>query len=100
LYHSFKIEGNKIRIYFNYAGSGLVARGGRLTNFTIAGNDSVFVPATNEIEDSTVVVYSDKVQNPVAVRYAWKNAVDPDLFNKEGLPASSFRTDDWKIKLK
>ena len=100
LYRSFKIEGNKIRIYFNYAKEGLEARGGSLTNFIIAGNDSVFVPAEAEIEDSTVVVYSDKVQNPVAVRYAWKNAVDPNLFNKEGLPTSSFRTDYWKIQLK
>jgi sialate O-acetylesterase len=100
LYRSYKTEGNKIRIYFNFAGSGLTARGGTLTNFQIAGSDSLFVPAKAEIKDSTVIVYSDKVQNPIAVRYAWKNAVDPNLFNKEGLPASSFRTDDWKIKLK
>ncbi len=100
LYRSYKIEGNKIRIYFDYAENGLVARGGTLTNFQIAGDDSVFIPAKAEIKDSTVVVYSDKVQNPIAVRYAWKNAVEPNLFNKEGLPASSFRTDSWKIQLK
>lgn len=100
VYRSFKIEGNKIRIYFDFAGKGLVARGGSLTNFQIAGNDSIFVPAKAEIKVSTVIVYSDKVQNPVAVRYAWKNAVDPNLFNKKDLPASSFRTDDWKIQLK
>ncbi len=100
LYRSFDLKGNKIIIYFNFAGSGLAARGGALTNFTIAGKDSVFVPAKAEIEDSTVVVYSDNIQNPIAVRYAWENAVDPNLFNKEGLPASSFRTDDWKIQLK
>ena len=100
VYRSFKTEGNKIRIYFDYAENGLVARGGSLTNFQIAGNDSVFVPAKAEIKDSTVIVYSDKVQNPIAVRYAWENAVDPNLFNKENLPASSFRTDDWKIQLK
>ncbi len=100
VYRSFKIEGNKIRINFDYVGNGLTARGGSLTNFQIAGSDSVFVPADAEIDGSTVIVYSDKVQNPIAVRYAWQNAVAPNLFNKDGLPASSFRTDDWKIQLK
>ncbi len=100
IYRSMKIEGNKIHLYFDHAESGLIARGGSLVNFQIAGNDSIFVPAKAEIDDTTVVVFSDKVQNPAAVRYAWENAVDPNLFNKGGLPASSFRTDNWKIKLK
>jgi sialate O-acetylesterase len=88
-----KIEGDKIRLSFDYTGSGMVAKDGTLTNFFIAGADKEFVPAKATIENNTIVVSSDKVTKPVAVRYAFDNAGVPSLFNKEGLPASSFRTD-------
>jgi sialate O-acetylesterase len=95
IYKSMQVEKNTIRLWFNHIGSGLIARDGELTNFTIAGNDKVFVDATAKIENDTVVVFSEKVLNPVAVRFAFSNTAMPNLFNKEGLPASPFRSDDW-----
>ena len=74
-----------------------MAKGGDLTHFEIAGDDKVFYKAKAVIEDETVVLSSDKVKKPLAVRYAFYNTDEPNLFNQEGLPASSFRTDDWKI---
>jgi len=97
IYKSMKIEGNKIRISFNYFGSGLYCRGDNLTCFIIAGSDSLFHPAKAVIDNNTILVSSDEVKNPVAVRFAFKNADEPNLFNKEGLPASTFRTDNWDI---
>jgi sialate O-acetylesterase len=92
-----KTENSKpaIRLFFDHVGSGLTTKGGKLTDFTIAGEDGKFVEANAEIDNNTIVVSSEKVRNPVAVRYAWTNTAMPNLFNKEGLPASSFRTDDW-----
>ncbi len=95
LYQSMKVNGNKISITFSHVGSGLVAKGDDgLKQFAIAGADHKFVWAKAEIKNNKVIVWSDQVSNPVAVRYAW--ADDPEganLFNKEGLPASPFRTD-------
>jgi sialate O-acetylesterase len=95
LYKSMKIEGNKIRLYFDYVSSGLMAKGGPLTYFTIAGTDKKFVDANAVIDGDTILVSSPKVRNPIAVRFAWSDVAIPNLFNKEGLPSSSFRTDDW-----
>ena len=95
VYRSMRAEGNRIRLFFDYVGEGLVARGGPLTDFTIAGADRNFVEARAEIDGDTIVVVSDKVKKPVAVRFAWSNAAVPNLFNRERLPASSFRTDAW-----
>jgi sialate O-acetylesterase len=95
IYKSMKVEGSKIRLYFDYIGSGLMAKDGLLREFTIACEDKQFVPAKAEIDGDTVVVSSEKVTKPVAVRYGWRNAALPNLFNKEGLPASPFRTDNW-----
>lgn len=95
-YKSMRIEGNKIRLAFDHVGEGLIARDGQaLTDFVIAGEDQKFVPATATIEKDTIVVCSETVQRPVAVRYAWRDDAMPNLANKEGLPASPFRTDDW-----
>jgi sialate O-acetylesterase len=96
LYKSNKIEGNKIRISFDFD-KGLVANDGELKEFTIAGEDQDFVPAKARIEGNTVVVWSDKVQNPKAVRFAWSNVPHPNLYNDAHLPASPFRTDNWKL---
>ena len=63
--------------------------------FPIAGEDQKFVWADAVIENNTIVVTSKKVDNPVAVRYGWANWIPCNLFNKEGLAASPFRTDDW-----
>jgi sialate O-acetylesterase len=93
LFHSMKIDGNKVSISFTHAGSGLVAKDGDLKGFAIAGADKKFVPAKAEIKGNTVIVWSDAISSPVAVRYGWANVPDVNLFNQEGLPASPFRTD-------
>ena len=99
IYKSMKVEGDKIRLSFEYTGSGLkTIDGNELTHFTIAGEDKNFVEAKAVIDGNTVVVSSEKVNNPVAVRYGWSNTAEPNLANKEGLPASSFRTDNWQTK--
>jgi len=93
LYDSMKVTGNKALISFTHVGGGLVAKDGDLKGFTIAGADKKFVPAKAEIKSNTVVVWSDEITSPVAVRYGWSNVPDVNLFNREGLPASPFRTD-------
>jgi sialate O-acetylesterase len=95
IYHSMKIEGNKIVVTFTNTGSGLVAGSGELKYFAIAGIDRRFVWAKAKIENNRVVVWSEEVPNPVAVRYAWAdNPEGANLYNAEGLPASPFRTDE------
>jgi len=95
LYRSMQKEEAKIRIEFDHTGSGLMALGGDLKHFTIAGADKKFVEAKAEIDNNTVLVYSEQVTEPVAVRYAWSNTAVGNLYNFDGLPASPFRTDDW-----
>ncbi|AKQ47751.1 sialate O-acetylesterase [Rufibacter radiotolerans] len=90
-----KVEGNKIRLFFDHADQGLVIKGKELTHFEIAGEDKNFVPATAKISGSTIVVSANGVKKPVAVRLAWSNTAVPNLYNKAGHPASSFRTDSW-----
>jgi sialate O-acetylesterase len=95
IYRSSKIEGNKIIINFDHSGSGLTTNDGEeLGEFAIAGADKKFVWAKARIEGNTVMVWNDSIANPMYVRYAWAdNPVNPNLYNKEGLPASPFRTD-------
>jgi sialate O-acetylesterase len=93
MFERMEIEGNKARIFFTHTGSGLVCKGDKLLGFAIAGEDKKFVWADAKIEGNTVVVWSDKVQKPVAVRYAWADNPECNLYNKEGLPAVPFRTD-------
>ena len=100
VYKEMQTERNKIRVFFDYAENGLVCKGDKLTDFEIAGEDKNFVKADAKIENNTVVVSSPKVKNPVAVRFAWSNTAQPNLFNTEGFPTSCFRTDNWEIKLK
>jgi sialate O-acetylesterase len=97
IYESMKVDGDSIIIAFKHSGSGLYAKGDApLKEFSIAGVDRHFVWANAVIRDTTVVVWSDEVANPVAVRYAWAdNPEGANLYNMEGLPASPFRTDSW-----
>jgi len=95
VYKSMDVEGSTVRLHFDHVGGGLVARDGDLTDFTIAGADRVFVDAKAVIDGDTILVSSPHVDAPVAVRFGWTNTAAPNLFNKEGLPASTFRTDDW-----
>ena len=98
LYKSMSVEGNKIRIRFDHVGGGHASRDGRDPNwFTIAGDDKNFLDAQARIDGDAVLVWSDKVDKPVAVRFAWNQEAEPNLMNKEGLPASPFRTDNWPV---
>lgn len=97
MYKSMKVEKDKIRIYFDHAGNGLMSKGGGPTEFYIAGEDKNFLPVTAQIEGSTVVVSNKDIKNPVAVRFGFSNAAMPNLFSKEGLPVNLFRTDDWPV---
>ena len=90
------IEGNKARIYFDHVGGGLTTRNEKeLSWFEIAGVDKKFIKANAKIDGETVVVSSDVVVAPIAVRYSWHQEAQPNLMNKDGLPASPFRTDQW-----
>jgi sialate O-acetylesterase len=108
LYDSMTVEGSKIRVKFRDAGTGLTpgvspyhpdgkvpVLSTELRGFGIAGADHTFVPAQAVIDGDSVVVSSDKVSSPIAVRYDFSNSPTGNLYNKEGLPASPFRTDDW-----
>ena len=99
MYKSMEVKGNAIILDFNNTGSGLMVKDkyGYLKSFMIAGADKKFVWATASVApDNKVIVSSVQVKNPVAVRYAWAdNPEDANLYNKEGLPASPFRTDSW-----
>ncbi|MDX1941074.1 MAG: sialate O-acetylesterase [Saprospiraceae bacterium] len=96
VYKSMKIESNKIRLSFDHVGGGLMAKDkyGYLKGFAIAGADKKFVWSQAIIDGDHVIVWNDNIKNPVAVRYAWAdNPEDANFYNKEGLPASPFRTD-------
>ena len=108
LYKGMKVEGGKIHISFDSIGSGLMAgskagldptvedKGAKLKRFAIAGTDKKWVWAEAVIEDNTVTVSSPEVKEPAAVRYAYQmNPAGANLYNRDGLPASPFRTDDW-----
>jgi len=95
LFKSSKVEGNKITISFSSIGSGLMTNDSEeLSEFAIAGADKKFVWAKAKIEGDKIIVWNDAVVSPMYVRYAWADdPVNPNLFNKEELPASPFRTD-------
>jgi sialate O-acetylesterase len=93
LYQGFKIEGNAIRIQFQYADGGLATRDGKApSHFEVAGPDWNFQPATPEIAGNEIVLKADKIAQPVMSRYGWHQKAEPNLMNKEGLPAASFHT--------
>ena len=112
LYESMQIVGDKIRLSFEHVAGGLAAKNSdgslvtgpaaeetELKTFTIAGADKQFVPAEARIDGCTVVVWSDQVKAPVAVRYAWSNNPEGlNLYNQAALPASPFRTDDFDFE--
>lgn len=101
MYESVHFEEDRAVIKFDYIGEGLTVKDkyGYLKGFEIAGEDQVFYYARAEIIGDKVEVYHPKGQKSVAVRYGWADAPeDANLFNVEGLPASPFRTDNWKGK--
>jgi sialate O-acetylesterase len=101
IYREMKREGNKIRLYFDHVGGGLVARGGEeLGGFVIRGSDGDFVPARAVIDGETVVVSHERISEPLHVRYAWAdNPLRANLYNREGLPASPFTTEPYDATL-
>ena len=96
-YAGMKMDGSSIVLQFKHTGGGLEAREGALKGFAIAGEDHKFVNAEATIEGDTIVVKSPDVSHPVAVRYGWANFPLGNLWNKAGLPASPFRTDDFSL---
>ena len=90
-----KVTGNEITLSFTHTDGGLMARGGDLKGFVVAGTDRKWFPAKARIAGNQVVVSSPEVKSPVAVRYAWADNPDCNLYNGAGLPASPFRTDTW-----
>jgi sialate O-acetylesterase len=100
IFSDFSQDGAKVVLRFESIGSGLMAgRKGKIDSFAIAGKDRVWQWADARIDQDSVILSSPKVKKPVAVRYAW--AMNPSvrnlLYNKEGFPASPFRTDDWPL---
>ena len=93
VFESLKIKGADAVLQFTHLGGGLVAKGGELKGFSVAGADNVFHPARARIVGSTVVMNSPDVPQPVTVRYGWANVPEGNLFNSAGLPATPFRTD-------
>jgi sialate O-acetylesterase len=94
LYSHFDILNKTIKVHFNYASQGLMCKDKQLTSFEIAGKDHQFHDAKARIEGQSVIVWSDSVSEPAAVRFGWSNTAEPNLFNAEGLPASSFNS-EW-----
>lgn len=99
MYKSMKVEGNTIQLTFTEIGSGLMAtdKYGYVKGFEVAGDDQKFKYAKAWIEGNYILVSTEGISNPAAVRYAWAdNPEDANLYNKEGFPASPFRSDAWK----
>ena len=94
-FKALEIKENTVTVSFDDAPNGITAYGKEVTGFEIAGEDKVFYPAKAEVRRKSVVLSSDKVAKPVAVRYLWKDFVKAELFSNGGLPVSSFRTDEW-----
>jgi sialate O-acetylesterase len=96
VYKSMKVEGSKIRLYFDHVAGGLVSHDGdKLEGFSIAGSDKKFVWADAEIDGESIIVWNNSINDPVAVRYGWAANPQCNLYNKSGLPATPFRTDSW-----
>ncbi|MFN8313064.1 MAG: sialate O-acetylesterase [Cyclobacteriaceae bacterium] len=100
IYKSMSVEKNKARLSFHFGSIGLISQGGDPKGFLVAGEDQKFYPAIAKVEGETVLVYAKEVKVPVAVRFCFDNTTIPNLFNKEGLPVSVFRTDNWPLEVK
>ena len=96
VYKSMSVTENKVTIEFDYATNGLATFVKALGDFKVAGKDKIFHVADAILLKGKLIVWSDKVEHPIAVRYGWEDWVDGCLFNTAGLPASSFRTDNWQ----
>jgi sialate O-acetylesterase len=97
IYDKMAVKDGKVVLSFTHTGKGLEAKDGPLQGFTIAGADKKFYNARAQIQGDHVLVWSDQVKQPAAVRYGWANCPVVNLWNKDGLPASPFRTDDFPM---
>jgi sialate O-acetylesterase len=95
LYQSMTVNKNRVVLQFANAENGLMQKGKAIVGFFVAGNDKQFYPAQTKINGNSITVWSKEVKEPVAVRYAFSNTAIGNVFSKEGLPLSPFRTDDW-----
>lgn len=96
VFREMTVDGGNVKLHFDHVGAGLESRGGKLSGFAICGEDKKFVWADAQIQpDNSVVVSAAAVPKPVAVRYGWADFPVVNLFNKDGLPASPFRTDTF-----
>ncbi|MGF6849768.1 sialate O-acetylesterase [Chitinophaga sp. W3I9] len=100
LFKEMMIKKDKVIISFENAQQGLSVRGDSLTELFIAGNDRQFYPARATVKKNTLMVWNNKVKQPVAVRYAFSNTAIGNLFSKNGLPVVPFRTDHWEVPTK
>jgi sialate O-acetylesterase len=94
-YDSLSVNGSIANLFFKNDDNGLTSFGKEITTFEIAGKDKIFYPAKVVLLRNSVAVSSPNVKEPVAVRYAFRDFVKGELFGTDGLPVSSFRTDDW-----
>ena len=95
VFGGIQVEGPAVRVRFSGGAEGLTASGRPLQSFEVAGADRVFHAASAVIDGDSVVARSPAVRQPVALRYAWSDAPDANLYNGAGLPAAPFRSDDW-----
>lgn len=98
VYEKMELRKNKIVVYFKNADNGLTVKGGKATQFFIAGADKKFWPADVKIDGNTAIVSSKAVKQPEAVRFSFTNTGIGNIFSKEGLPVAPFRTDSWEEK--
>jgi sialate O-acetylesterase len=91
-----EIQNGRAVIHFDHSSSGLILKDSSNHHFQIAGSDRIFHPAQVELKTGHIVLWHPDIPQPAAVRYLWDNTSAATLFNREGLPASSFRTDDWE----
>jgi sialate O-acetylesterase len=92
------VEGHMVHLTFTHASNGFTTYGKPLNGFLVAGKDKNFRKANAWITNKGITLFNERIKEPVAVRYAWEDFTIGELFNTEGLPASSFRTDDWDVK--
>jgi len=92
-----RVDGDMVTLFFKNVGTGLRAEGRTGEGFFIAGADKQFYPAEARIAGSTITLVSKQVKQPAAVRYAFSNTAVGNIFSREGMPLSPFRTDDWEV---
>jgi sialate O-acetylesterase len=98
LFRRWHVDGDKVTVYVEHAGKGLVVRGQAVVELFVAGEDRVFHPAEAVVEKDRIIVWSAAVKRPVAVRYGFSNTAIGNIFSKEGLPLGPFRTDGWPVE--